>query len=448
MAASMSDSIYAQHLGFPHALQEPTLSDSQDEYASLSMTAPEMYSEPSQSWLGWTPQSVEAATANQNNIDYSLPYQYTDQGTFPSYPGDTLQNKRINLAHNHIRRGSFDFSSDGSRPSSAASSSVHLPVDIASQLPYNVRLGTACRQRTLIAFQDDHGRMSYPQPQDQISRPHQEGFSSAFGLMSLEDANVLAGLATNAVPFFSDASMYTHDPHATPMPAKPHSGHHRNHTYDGGTPISLLTPGSTREAETRELREFMKSYMRTPLTGSDPSSLGPTSPARRVRVASLPSAKTPTVEAVQPHYSHGPDGNLMASVRTTLYGNEDLSSYRAAVLALKVPNLNLDPRRGKGGHAPCNIPPLSNADRPRSENSGSDLSRPSFKRLPSQTLGPANAKRTQLSHEVNSPMKSGGDGEPGNISKMLSSRPTVHVTERRLRRMSAPVDLEGVVCSQ
>jgi hypothetical protein len=287
-----------------------------------------------------------------------------------------------------------------------------------------------------------------------------EGFSSAFGLMTLEDPNVLAGLSNNAIPFFSDSYAH-HDPNVTPMPSR----HQRNRTYDG-TPLhtSVQTPLSSREAETRELREFWKTYMRTPPSLETPG-------LRRVRVASLPSAKTPTSEqGTQPRYT--PNGNVAfnpasSSVRTTLHANhhDDLRSYQAAVLARKTPTLNLVPKKGRGDVL-MNHPPSRERSVTR-DGSGSDKDaafRPSFKRLPSQTLGPVNAKRAQLSHDegdehhdyeqqghggdggggdADTPLRSIGDGNPGNISKMLSgfhhsTRPVVHLTERRLRRMSAP----------
>jgi hypothetical protein len=338
----------------------------------------------------------------------------------------------------------------------------------------------------------DTSCQQYPQSQDPSSqlshRPPPlapEGFSSAFGLMSLEDQNVLAGLSNNAVPFFSN--MYSSDPNATPMPTKHHlSGHQRNHTFDGSIPTSLPTPTS-REAETRQLREFWETYMRTPLGTSDPnSSLDrcPPSPngPRRVRVASLPCVKTPTLEGTQPRYpdDHNNNGlsstNATSSMRTTLHGNgDDLSSYQAAVMARKAfTNLNLVPRKGRGDSSLVNITPRESFV-PR-EGSEKDFLRPSFKRLPSQTLGPANAKRTQLSHsyddgeneyenerereqdrgrgrgigdvDTEGPLRSTGDGNPGNISKMLSGFNTGDAggvaMDRRRRRMSLPTATTGV----
>ncbi|KAK7056046.1 zinc finger/binuclear cluster transcriptional regulator [Favolaschia claudopus] len=127
-------------------------------------------------------------------------------------------------------------------------------------------------------------------------------FSSAFGLMSLDDPNVLAGLSQDGVPFFSGRTGLTPGAgvNAGPLPPLHHlrrnslqnlhqlvpppplqydySGAHpqshsppppnsaHSHTGAMPQPPGAQTPGS-REAETRELREFWKAYMRTPLTG-------------------------------------------------------------------------------------------------------------------------------------------------------------------------------------
>jgi len=481
------------------------------------------------------------------------------------------------------RRSSVDFSSDSSStshsvPSSTTSSNVHLPLEMSivqqQQIPYPVSMDEMRRGiQELMALPQQETNGLSTQNNDYLSLPNgrvpsnqlqhqgsqgEGGFSSAFGLMSLDDPNMLANLSTDGAPFFSNAAINTlpQDPNATPMP--PNQNQSRS---------TLPTPGSSsREAETRELREFWKQYMRTPLSGPGSSPFDaattaqrrhPATPSnhRRVRVASFPSSKTPTADTdKQPQFLHngvGEDGNTKATsnVRTTLHGNaDDLRSYEAAVLARKAPTkLNIGPRArrniaGSANSSPQvpSAPPSSlsssmirnkyefvdsngaanmNANassRPGSSHSGptpsflanafgkhlaaggpgvggsghvtfandrmntsqsshshsreSSLSvedtgsdrealRPSFKRLPSQTLGPAHAKRALLSHngdgdeegmragpDGNMPV-SAGVGNPGNISKTLNGavhphshyahRPTVNLAERR-RRMSAP----------
>ncbi|KAJ4482920.1 hypothetical protein C8J55DRAFT_605320 [Lentinula edodes] len=229
------------------------------------------------------------------------------------------------------------------------------------------------------------------------------GFSNAFGLLSLDDPAVIAGLANDGAPFFSHlnhlgvdshlnnppgstgipldavANIGTgmtlrNDPDATPMPigeaqamglvgpgvdpnpasvaasstssqhpqhlprARPSTGHGRNTNW--GDTGELGTPG--RDIETRELREFWKAYMRTPLSGPGGGTVGgmlggnitghhdmhmlspggttsgmntgaplghPTtgalSPYRRQRVSSLPSVKTPTAIFDEERYAAG-----------------------------------------------------------------------------------------------------------------------------------------------
>ncbi|KAF8149122.1 hypothetical protein B0H34DRAFT_195969 [Crassisporium funariophilum] len=228
--------------------------------------------------------------------------------------------------------------------------------------------------------------------------------------MSLDDPNVIAGIANDGTPFFSNQGHHqTQDPATgldiaidvqqqqqnmmnpemgeanmdTPMPMKRGSGQLQLPSLEGGVnggqKFNMLmggmpTPG--RDADTRELRDFWKQYMRTPLSGPGPSPLdlsaspangsnnNKTSPTsyRRPRVASLPSAKTPIVErdsmyshmagaVAHHHLNRHDDGHSKlgptSSMRTTLHGNaEDLRSYEAAVLARKAPTrLNLQVRR-------------------------------------------------------------------------------------------------------
>ncbi|KAJ3866772.1 hypothetical protein EV359DRAFT_62065 [Lentinula novae-zelandiae] len=219
------------------------------------------------------------------------------------------------------------------------------------------------------------------------------GFSNAFGLLSLDDPAVIAGLANDGAPFFSHLNhlgveshlnnppgstgtsmTLRNDPDATPMPigeaqamglvgpgvdpnpasvvasstssqhaqhfprARPSTGHGRNSNW--GDSVELGTPG--RDIETRELREFWKAYMRTPLSGPGGGTVGgmlgghiaghhdmhilspggtsggmnsgaplghpPTgapSPYRRQRVSSLPSVKTPTAIFDEERYAAG-----------------------------------------------------------------------------------------------------------------------------------------------
>nr|GAT49025.1 zinc finger/binuclear cluster transcriptional regulator [Mycena chlorophos] len=160
--------------------------------------------------------------------------------------------------------------STGSRPASSAGLSDYAGYH------HNLQ-GSHSRQASLdmhshhpgLDMQHHHPH-SRPPAHDPHGRPPE--FSSAFGLMSLDDPNVLAGLANDGVPFFSTNS--------------PVAAHAQPHDKRLPPPIPLQLPllpappplqfhpqsqaGGTREAETRELREFWKAYMRTPLTGPSP----------------------------------------------------------------------------------------------------------------------------------------------------------------------------------
>ena len=239
-------------------------------------------------------------------------------------------------------------------------------------------------------------------------------FSSAFGLMSLDDPAVIAGLAVDGRPFFDDPSQAyngqepdaegNHDgllttdvgpDNDTPMPLKRDAAHiqhptiHQRPATSSGTismPCSFAASIGTgnsstpsKDADTRELREFWKEYMRTPLSGPQDVAgniFGPNmtnsknpSPAtyRRQRVASMPSTKTPMVERDDLFAEHSPGFGYLpthqpdprgrenaaavaqqgptSSLRTTLHVKEDLRSYEAAVMARKAPTLNLQLRR-------------------------------------------------------------------------------------------------------
>ncbi|KAF8556509.1 hypothetical protein OG21DRAFT_1506440 [Imleria badia] len=287
------------------------------------------------------------------------------------------------------RRVSLDFSDSSSAtsqsvPSSAASSNVHLPL-----APHEMHDGRSEEMQTHDAHILQHQRSnslptsqlaslpgvaesSHPHPQHRVG---EGGFSSAFGLMSIDDPNVLAGLSSDGVPFFSNLGMdvLPHSPNATPMPTRvqhphPHQGR------DRGMSLSVLpTVGLTKDsADTRELKDMWKTYMHSPLSGSGTAALdlssssqplslaqmphSPSGQRRRMRVSSFPSV-TPTVERGHPlMVNGGGHGEVDAggnAVRTTMHGNpEDLRSYQAAVNARSASlKLNLVPRRK--GTRPC-----------------------------------------------------------------------------------------------
>ncbi|KAG2341189.1 hypothetical protein BDR05DRAFT_965525 [Suillus weaverae] len=435
-----------------------------------SALVPELYTDhnqPSNHWLEWGEGTNPGLTAAQ-----------TSQPQFASLDEAFSQNQYAYRP----RRNSVDYS-DGSSasqsiPSSATSSNAHLPLSagdmyqgVSEEFQQRMLLDPQRRRDSMTSAPESHDQQS-----DQHSRVGEGGFSSAFGLMSIDDPNVLAGLSTDGVPFFSNAAMNMrpHSPNATPMPPKALS---QQQLRDRGMSLSALpTPGLGRDNDI-----LWRTFIRTPMSGLHPAGsempgVMPQSPSsrRRVRVSSLPSSKTPTVERALPGMANG-NGE---GARTTLHGNpEDLRSYEAAVNARSASlNLNLPKRRGTRASPPASVSSGAsgtnhrtdtthsqsntnfdlNVSRPSSSSSVSSLSqafmsphlppmkgaappmngvsislpvprvssmgssstqsgsressvasdctgsseseifRPAFKRLPSQTLGPVNAKRAQL----------------------------------------------------
>lgn len=191
--------------------------------------------------------------------------------------------------------------------------------------------------------------------------------------MSLDDPNLLSGL-DNTTSFFpgimnlsgglpSLSGMPPDDPDATPMPLK-----------ENAAPVALTVPmrsasasgiagggnnaATPRDGDLKELREFWKQYMRTPLSGpgpadgsnnSNPPVMSPPG-FRRQRVASMPSSKTPTLAlGAQNHNQQQNDPNRGESGMRTTLNSEDLRSYEAAVMARKAPTtLNLVPKTRRG----------------------------------------------------------------------------------------------------
>ncbi|KAG1736314.1 hypothetical protein EDB19DRAFT_1721448 [Suillus lakei] len=372
-----------------------------------SALVPELYTDHNQSsnnWLGWGESTNPGLTVAQTSppqfasLDEAFSQnQYGADGS-DNFSSEMFTGSFIGLAY-RPRRGSVDYS-DGSSasqsiPSSATSSNVHLPLPAGDMYQ---GASEDFQQRMLLDPQHRRDSMSSPsvpeshdQQSNQHSRVGEGGFSSAFGLMSIDDPNVLAGLSTDGVPFFSSAAMNMrpHSPNATPMPPKALS---QQQLRDRGMSLSALpTPGL----------EVPCAMPQSP------------SPRRRVRVSSLPSSKTPTVERAPPGMAngHGEGG------RMTLHGNpEDLRSYEAATLTHSQSNVNFDLNVSRPSSS-SSASSLSQAfimgssstqsgsrDGSRESSVASDYTgssenemfRPAFKRLPSQTLGPANAKRAQL----------------------------------------------------
>ncbi|KAI0321194.1 hypothetical protein OF83DRAFT_369854 [Amylostereum chailletii] len=426
----------------------------------------------------------------------SLPSSFgSNYGTSNGYPPPSFM-------LDHRRPSTTESQSTGSLQSSAASSSVHLP------LP-NIHPDYNSHQRSSSSssgYSDPHSHDyggENRQPGAGYPAEGEGGFSSAFGLMSLDDPAVLAGLSQGA-PFFDQEGASITGSGTGPWDGvTPRAGGHIEQRNGSEKGMGLQTPSSLRE-----LKDMWKQYMRTPLTGPSLTHNGveaETSPLRSpkrergerslVRVASLPSVKTPGVEGVGwDHHRHNgvQNGNGKQVAGRSLNNPDDLRSYEQAVLARKAPlTLNLVPKRrgtlpqaqpgqlpGEDGRLAQMKQDAANLSRPSSSSSTSSLAnafgerqsdspspipllhpvayphqqaqhgadaRPGFKRMPSQTLGPEYAKRTAVAvppgeATVEDEREESMDGwdvnsGAGQASKSLADG--VRLADRG-RRMSAP----------
>lgn len=318
--------------------------------------------------------------------------------------------------------------------------------------------------------------------------------------MSLDDPAVIAGISADGQPFFDDPSQahnqqQSSDPEQnhdglltvdvgpdmdTPMPLKrnaghinPSSMHQRPATANGvsvgpGTTFGIGNlPTPSKDADTREMKEVWRQYMRTPLTGpqeagpasnnveqstSNGKTVSPTS-HRRQRVSSFPSTRTPMAElqdlslppasGLNHHQQPGPRGRensivmqqgTTSSLRTTLHDDEDLRSYEAAVMARKTPTLNLQlkrPMKGKcatiGSSQQQNHitgPPSANDSHIASPQMGLEPSPNSFARQSSSSsLANAFGQRGKMSVSGSSGRSMSGQEETSSPS-LPSSRDT------------------------
>jgi hypothetical protein len=269
---------------------------------------------------------------------------------------------------------------------------------------------------------------------------------------------------------------------------------------------------ATTPAGLKELKEMWKQYMRTPLSGQPLAHDYPFGSPKRERglsrVASLPSVKTPSATtAGWGDPMRGVNGNnlqlqpLPQQVAGT--GNvphvgqhaaytrghnhtDDLRSYEQAVLARRAPlTLHLAPPRRRGNTTSTDpttkaVPPPEKASSASPVGSGSgsgsdrsgassfmdergstsaspapglsaeDPTRPTFKRLPSQTLGPEYAKRLATTAVARDEFDAVGAALREPDLPLLSRRGMAGsghglLMAERARRMSFPGGRTGIV---
>ncbi|KAF9495948.1 hypothetical protein BDN71DRAFT_1589359 [Pleurotus eryngii] len=443
-------------------------------------SGPTLYNDPrnagATSWLGWGSETTAQLAAGSRPVAATDHHPKSDHPsfTYPPVAADTYIPSYTVRRVSHDRHPSVEFSSDSSShsvPSSASSSSVHLPLDdVASQHQQHAyHDAQAQAHHNYLRYHQPHpaqqnqqgsnqGMQSGlpPHPNPNADSGQQEGgFSSAFGLMSLDDPSILAGLSNDGAPFFTSngMDMYPGDPDATPMPPKSSTASITNNNNINNNnckvtshPIQPLSANSThgsstsRDEELKVLKESWKQYLRTPLQGSTPNGLnfsfsdsgsgsGPSNPVspgppyRRARVSSLPSVQTPSTERSQSQfgYAYQPSGNgggndggngATSSIRTTLHGNsDDLRSYEAAILARRPPlnlNLNMDlaMKRSRGATASSGMSPVA-------------LGKASSSSNPNASANPQQMQQPQKrGYEYHPPGSSSGGSRPSSSSPL------------------------------
>lgn len=399
------------------------------------------YNHAQQSTGQWqVPADYQSLTVQQQQphrkIDASFA-QYLPQGAPSSQigPGQNLIHTGNFDVHGnslyslHDRRGSVDgFSDSGSVPSgpnSASSSSVHLPLEFSPDQQQHQQQQQQLPLDLLQYQQYNDGQPAPPSSRD-------GRFASSFGSLSLNDGNEVFhyGNPPNQegfAPFFTQNALKLPPTDSTPRPFR---------ADDASRAGQSATTPRDREAEMRELREFWKQYLRTPLTGpglgqtpkaefinAQLGALGdatrPTPKRGLSRVASLPSVRTPLEEK-----NNLPSRNANISqsqAQLNAATAEDLKRYEEAILARKPLNLHFMPRKGRLSISSSSVSPQPNPhqqQQPQQQHNmpnysepgplaglgqdAGDLSepesslRPSFKRLPSQTLENTVQKRANF----------------------------------------------------
>lgn len=142
------------------------------------------------------------------------------------------------------------------------------------------RLDPFIPNQSQIHVMDNGMYMQSPQQSQPNGRPVPSGrggeFSSAFGLMSLDDAAVLAGLSSDGAPFFENQSsdgFLSHQPNGQQQQQQQQPS---NGTFSSGImgltnpdPNPAQTP-NTKEREMRTVREMWAAFLRDPTTGLKP----------------------------------------------------------------------------------------------------------------------------------------------------------------------------------
>ncbi len=341
-------------------------------------------------------------------------------GTGASFHGGGLYS--LHSAHNHhavsARRGSIDAFSDAeldgdghSEPSqcnSASSSSMHLP--LVEQQQQHPPQGPYHALADFDGYSSSGSHYGTGSSSDGHAYPAPPGsrdggrFATSFGDLSLSDpaassSSFMENNPEGNAPFFTGPAMKTSPQDSTPRPVKDmmavaaaqyehqqqQQQQQQNADQSSAQSQSNAQSARDREAEMRELRDFWKQYLRTPLTGP---SLGQTPKAELLnsqfgmgdasgesnarpgvkrglsRVASLPSVRTPPEEKPQgvfqmPRAQQQQSRDVPMQTPGGARGSrteDDLKRYEQAILARQheVPlKLSIQPKARRGAGEPC-----------------------------------------------------------------------------------------------
>ncbi|KAF8628600.1 hypothetical protein AX15_003811 [Amanita polypyramis BW_CC] len=434
---SMAESIYSQPMDFSQIYPQPA-----DPTASLSMGGnpdlaaaaakyrtqpdpyrrssvpmslpppelgliPGLYTDPRQpTWITWGQENDPSFTSSPSNhsesihdknLQAELSQHYMGAAMLIPTTGDTTYPHPNAYTNHRDRRGSSDYNSEEgsvtsqSVPSSATSSSVHLPMEgINIHQPYSPD-----QQRPFIAA--PHSDHAYP------NRGQEGGFSSAFGLMSLDDPNAMTGIANDGAPFFSNNALRTlgtDDPNQTPMPSKQSGPQQLGNAASTPSREVEIHPGRCANPDDGNIsspvrataKDDLRSYEAAVMARKAPTmlSLGPR--ARRNKPATSPQVPSIQVDTVALGFNYSPGSSRPASATSTL------PPISMANWSGRLPPMHSGFSQDRSS-PPSRESSISVDDSTGSGGSDREAQRPSFKRLPSHALGPPNTKRAQLSPE-------------------------------------------------
>ncbi|KAJ7581893.1 hypothetical protein C8J56DRAFT_958454 [Mycena floridula] len=308
-----------------------------------------------------------------NSSQFSMPYNVTPTPVFSMNESTGTQERERFQFGAHLS-GSPHLS--GATPSPQFSASASFPATFEFTAKHRAQDDSARREspNPYHSSQSSSASWTFDRPysssrdarDDGARRPvsqHGTQFSSAFGLMSLDDPAVIAGLANDGTPFFAhhwdgdDGESSTGQSQSQNQNQRQSQATGRFGTYedpydrggsdgemrDGGNssfarPPMIQRPSTgdsrrggafpgaaEREAETRELREFWSQYLRTPSSGPFGGVFEGSSPHPRA-AASPTSHHVPTTSSSSTTNNPTINNSSAAHIRTQTIVNLGLQT--------------------------------------------------------------------------------------------------------------------------